>query len=266
MTHADRYKGKVAIVTGGASGIGEAVVRQLVAEGAAVVAADINTDRLSHLASELGEGCRAIPTDVTRVEEVKAMVDATVAAFGTLDVAFNVAGSARMGSILDISEEDWTFNIDLCLKGSFFCVKYEARQMAGTNTRGAIVNVASLNSQVPGWGMSGYCAAKAGLEMIGKSGSLELSEQRIRVNTVSPGLIRTPATSFMPKEMEDLFLERIPLERPGEAREIAEACLFLNSDDASYISGVNLFVDGGWANSAYPDMSGQYTRTPETLT
>jgi NAD(P)-dependent dehydrogenase (short-subunit alcohol dehydrogenase family) len=207
-----------------------------------------------------------VRTDVTNLDDVKAMVDAAVDAFGTLDVAFNVAGSARMGSILDIPEEDWIFNIDLCLRGSFFCVKYEARQMVGTGTRGAIVNVASLNSQVPGWGMSGYCAAKAGLEMVGKSGSLELSEHGIRVNTVSPGLTRTPATSFMPKEMEDLFLERIPMDRPGEAREIAEACLFLNSEAASYISGVNLFVDGGWANSAYPDMSGQYTKTPETLT
>jgi NAD(P)-dependent dehydrogenase (short-subunit alcohol dehydrogenase family) len=260
-----RYSGKVAIVTGGASGIGEAVVRELIAEGASVVAADINESGLGALAAELGERCFPVRTNVTQEAEVAAMVAAAASHFGRLDAAFNVAGSARMGPIVDQSEEDFRFSVELCLMGSFFCLKHEARQMISGGIRGAIVNVGSLNAQVPCWGLAAYSAAKAGLEMLGRSGALELAEHGIRVNTVSPGMTATPATSYMSREVKDAYLERIPLKRAATPQDQAKACLFLGSDDAAYITGVNLLVDGGWAHSAYPDMRAYFSRTPDTL-
>jgi NAD(P)-dependent dehydrogenase (short-subunit alcohol dehydrogenase family) len=253
-----RFADKVAIVTGGASGIGEAIVRQLLAEGARVVVADINEARLNLLAPELGDRCLTVRTDVTRETDIEALVAAALRRFGKIDVAFNVAGAARMAAITEQSEADWDFPLDLCLKGAFLSMKHIGRQMIASGTRGAIVNVASLNCQIPGWGMAAACAAKAGLEMLGKSGCLEFGEHGIRVNTVSPGLTKTPASAFMPKEMVDSFLERIPLQRVATPEDQAQACLFLASDAAAYITGANLFVDGGWAHTAYPDMRPYY--------
>lgn len=261
MNQSIRYVGKVAIVTAGASGIGEAIARQLVAEGASVIAADINTDRLEALACDLGEHCATIRADVSIDRDVNAMVAASVERFGKLDVAFNVAGAARTGAILDQSEEDWKYALDRCLTASFLCMKHEARQMISMGTRGAIINVASLNSQVPCWGLASYCSAKAGVEMLGKCGSLEFAPYGIRVNTVSPGLTLTPATSGMTPEIVNGYMERIPLKRRATAKDQAEACLFLGSDAASYITGVNLFVDGGWQHTAYPDMRHYFTQS-----
>jgi NAD(P)-dependent dehydrogenase (short-subunit alcohol dehydrogenase family) len=252
MTQTERYANKVAIVTGGASGIGEAVVRQLVAEGARLMAADINVVRLDALARELGDQCATIATDVTQEKEVEAMVAATVKRFGKLDVAFNIAGAARFGQLTDLSEADWHVAIGICLTGTFLCMKHEARQMIATGTRGAIVNVASLNSQVPNVGLSSYCAAKAGVEMLGKCGCIELGPHGIRVNTVSPGLTKTPPTSVMTPEVLDAYCQRIPLARQASASEQADVCLFLGSDSSSYVTGTNVFVDGGWAHAAYP--------------
>lgn len=266
MTRSSRYAGKVAIVTGAASGIGEAVARKLIAEGASVIAADLNTNQLDALARELGKSYSPIGTDVTKESDIKAMCAAAGERFGRLDAAFNVAGSARMGSIIDQSEEDFRFSVDLCLVGAFLCMKHEALAMLSAGTRGAIVNVASLNAQVPCWGLSAYCASKAGLEMLGKSGSLEFADHGIRVNTVSPGLTATPATAYMTKEITDAYLERIPMKRPATAEDQANACLFLGSEEASYITGVNLFVDGGWAHSAYPNMRPYFSETPSSLT
>ncbi len=183
-----------------------------------------------------------------------------VDAFGGLDAAFNIAGTTRMGAITDLSEEDWRFSLDLCLTGVFFAMKHAARQMIAGGVRGAIVNIASLNSVVPGWGMSAYCASKAGLEMLGKSGALEMSVHGIRVNTVSPGLTATPAANALTPDMIEKFMERIPMKRSGSAEDQADACLFLGSDLAGYITGVNLIVDGGWAVTGYPDMEPFYGR------
>jgi NAD(P)-dependent dehydrogenase (short-subunit alcohol dehydrogenase family) len=253
MVETKRYVEKVALVTGGAAGIGEAVVRQLIAEGASVLAADLNSERIGALAKELGDRCVGLRADVAKEEDVKTMVATAVEQFGRLDVAFNVAGSARMGALVDISEEDWRFSIDICLNGTFLCMKHEARQMIASGIRGSIVNVASLNAQVPAWGLASYCAAKAGLEMLGKCGSLEFAEYGIRVNSVSPGLTSTPTTSFMTPQILDAYLAMIPLKRPAKPEEQAEVCLYVGSDAAPYMTGANIYVDGGWSHNAYPD-------------
>jgi meso-butanediol dehydrogenase / (S,S)-butanediol dehydrogenase / diacetyl reductase len=251
-----RFTGKVALVTGGASGIGLAIARRLHAEGAEVVASDVNADRLAEIEAELGLRFRGVTGDVTREADVAAMVTAAVERFGGLDCAFNVAGGARPGYIVDLSEGDWDFTVDLCLKGVFLGMKHQARQMMTQGRGGTIVNIASLNAHVPVHAGSAYATAKAGVEMLTRNGALEFAPSDIRVNAVLPGLVQTPLTRrhFDNPEALAAFMQRIPLARPAQPEEIAGPALFLSSDDASYVSGASLLVDGAWAVSGYPDM------------
>ncbi len=244
------------MVTGGASGIGEGIVRRLVGEGASVVAADINEQRLKALAAELGGRLATITADVTREADMAAMVTAAVDGFGSLDVGFNVAGAAQGGPLVELTEEAWDYTVDLCLKGVFLAMKHEARQLLRQGRGGAIVNISSLNSEVPMFGGSPYCAAKAGSAMLAKCGALEWGEAGVRVNAVSPGLTDTPLTAMVERvpAVKDAYLERIPLKRAATPADIAAAACFLGSEDAAYISGVNLFVDGAWATTTYPDL------------
>lgn len=256
LVHPDRFAGKTAVVTGGASGIGRAIVTRLVAEGARVVAGDIAEAGLAELTRELGDTVRAVPADVTVEDDVERLVRTCVDTWGGVDLAFNVAGASRPALIVDLTEEDWDFTVDLCLKGVFFGIKHAARAMIASGRRGAIVNIASLNSRVPMFFGAAYCAAKAGVVALGQTGALELAEHGIRVSTVSPGLTATPLTAPMTgvPAVTEAFCERIPLGRAAQPEEIAAAALFLASDDAAYISGVNLFVDGAWEQSTYPDL------------
>jgi NAD(P)-dependent dehydrogenase (short-subunit alcohol dehydrogenase family) len=253
---AQRFDGQVAVVTGGASGIGEATVRRLLAEGASVVAGDLNAGRLEALGAELGPKLATAVCDVTDEADVEALVGLAVERFGRLDVGFNVAGAAKPGMIVDLSAEDWDFTVDICLKGVFLCMKHEARQLLAQGGGGAIVNVASLNSRVPMFGGVSYCAAKAGAAMLGECGALEWGESGIRVNTVSPGLTATPLTAGLLDipGAQDAYLERIPMRAVGTPEHMASAALYLASSDAAYVSGTNLLVDGAWATSAYPDL------------
>lgn len=250
-----RFEGKSAVVTGAASGIGLAISRQLVAEGARVVGSDLNTDLLAHVEKELGPRFVGIKGDVTREADAEALVARAVAEGGALDCAFNVAGGNRAGYIVDQSEQDWDFVIDLCLKGVFLGMKHQARQMIRQG-RGAIVNVASLNAHVPMFAGAAYCSAKAGVEMLTRNGALEWADQGIRVNAVLPGLVETPLTRphFQEPARLDAFKSRIPMGRPAQPAEIAGPAVFLASPEASYVSGSSLLVDGAWATSGYPDM------------
>ena len=253
---ATRFAGKAAVVTGGASGIGLAITRRLLAEGARVVAADLALDRLHALEAELGDGFLGLRADVTTESDLEALVAAAVDRFGGLDCAFNVAGGARPGYIVDLAEGDWDFTVDLCLKGVFLGMKHQARQMMAQGRGGAIVNIASLNAHVPMHGGAAYATAKAGVEMLTKNGALEFAASGIRVNAVLPGLVQTPLTRrhFDNPAALTAFIDRIPLGRPAQPAEIAGPALFLASDDASYVSGASLLVDGAWAVSGYPDM------------
>ena len=253
---ADRYAGKVALVTGAASGIGRATATRLVAEGAMVVGGDVNVDALEILAKDLGEQFVGQRCDVTLEVDVAALVATAVDRFGGLHAAFNIAGGSRPALIVDMTEEDWDFTVDLCLKGVFLGVKHQARQMIAQGGGGAIVNIASLNSRVPMFFGASYAAAKAGVVMVGQNAALELGEHGIRVCTVSPGLTDTPLVAALTGDAEAnaAYLERIPLKRPASPEDVASAATYLASDDASYITGVNLFVDGAWEQTAYPDL------------
>jgi meso-butanediol dehydrogenase/(S,S)-butanediol dehydrogenase/diacetyl reductase len=250
-----RFEDKVAVVTGAASGIGLSIVRQLLGHGARVVGGDINGGLLETVGKELGEGFAGLAGDVTHESHAEALVALAVEKFGGLDLAFNVAGGNRAGYLVDLSEADWSFVIDLCLKGVFLGMKHQARQMMRQGG-GAIVNIASLNAHVPMHAGAAYATAKAGCEMLTKNGALEWGHRGIRVNAVLPGLVQTPLTKphFEDPERLAAFNARIPMGRPAQPAEIAGPALFLASDAASYVSGASLVVDGAWSTSGYPDM------------
>jgi NAD(P)-dependent dehydrogenase (short-subunit alcohol dehydrogenase family) len=251
-----RFAGKAATVTGGASGIGLAIARRLIAEGASVAAGDLNTVGLDELAAEFGDRFLGVKTDVTKEADIEQLIAQTVDRYGAVNTAFNVAGGARAGYIVDLSESDWDFTVDLCLKGVFLAMKHQARQMMSQGQGGTIVNIASLNAHVPMHAGSAYVAAKAGVELLSRNGALEFAPFGIRVNAILPGLVQTPLTRrhFDNPDALAAFVERIPMGRPAQPEEIAAPALYLASDDASYVSGASLLVDGAWAVSGYPDM------------
>ena len=214
---------------------------------------------LAAAAGELGPDFLAQTADVTREADGKALVDLAIERFGGLDCAFNVAGAAQPGYIVDLDEDDWDFTVDLCLKGVFLGMKHQARAMlgrGGSRGSGAIVNIASLNAHVPMHGGAAYVSAKAGVEMLSKNAALEFADGGVRVNAVLSGLVETPLTRrhFENPDAHAAFMERIPMRRAAQPEEIAAPALYLASDDASYVSGASLLVDGAWAVSGYPDM------------
>jgi NAD(P)-dependent dehydrogenase (short-subunit alcohol dehydrogenase family) len=251
-----RFDGRVAVVTGAASGIGRAIAKRFVADGGRVVAGDVNADGLASLEHELGAHIVSARCDVTIEADVAELVAIAENKFHPLDAMFNVAGASRGALIVDMTEEDWDFTVDLCLKGVFFGIKHAARQMIAAGRTGAIINIASLNSRVPMFFGSAYSAAKAGVASLSESAALELGEHGIRVSTISPGLTDTPLVSALSGNANVLasFMKQIPLKRMASPEDIANAATFLASNEASYISGVNLFVDGGWEHTAYPDL------------
>jgi meso-butanediol dehydrogenase/(S,S)-butanediol dehydrogenase/diacetyl reductase len=251
-----RFDSTVAIVTGGVSGIGAAITRRLVDEGAQVFVADVNADAIAAVPDTFGPQVAGLRTDVTSEADMEALFAAAVERFGRLDAVYNVAGGSRPGRVVDMSLADWDFNIHLNLTGAFLGTKLGAKHFLAEKQAGSIVNIASLNSQVPMHFGSGYATAKAGVVMLTRNAALELAGDGIRVNAVSPGLVSTPLTgglTAMPGVI-DAFLDRIPQGRPAEPEEIAAAALFLGSTDASYVNGENIVVDGAWNTSGYPDL------------
>jgi meso-butanediol dehydrogenase/(S,S)-butanediol dehydrogenase/diacetyl reductase len=244
-----RFAGKVAVVTGAASGIGLAIAKRLLAEGAKVVGSDL------HPIGDLGAGFIGIEADVTKETAAEDLVGTAVDRFGAVDAAFNVAGGSRAGYIVDLAESDWDFTVDLCLKSVFLGMKHQARQMMRQGS-GSIVNIASLNAHVPMHAGSAYVAAKAGVELLSRNGALEFAEFGIRVNAILPGLVQTNLTRrhFDNPDAFAAFEQRIPMGRPAQPEEIAAPALYLASNDATYVNGASLLVDGAWAVSGYPDM------------
>jgi NAD(P)-dependent dehydrogenase (short-subunit alcohol dehydrogenase family) len=158
--------------------------------------------------------------------------------------------------LVDLTEADWNFTVDLILKGIYLCTKHEAQQMRASGRRGAIVNMSSINAHMPLFGGSAYAAAKAGVEMFTKNAALELGRDGVRVNTILPGLVHTPLTEGVISNvaLKQDFLDRIPLHRPAQPADIAGPSLFLASEDAAYVTGASLVVDGGWELTGYPDL------------
>ena len=264
MSQPGRFAGKVAIVTGGSSGIGLAVCRRLHAEGASIVMAARRAETGEVAASSIGsDRVLFVPTDVTRRDQLEALVAAAIDRFGRLDVLVNNAGGAFFGTVGTLPAKRWRQAIDVNLTSVFEVCEaalphLRATIKSGAGQGAAIVNVASISGMAGDRGMSAYNAAKAGLLNFTRSLALELSADRIRVNAVSPGPIDTPlsATTAQDPRIRAAFDRLIPLGRYGEPAEVAAAIAFLAADEASFITGANLVVDGGLsAGTGHPDLS-----------
>ncbi len=250
-----KLDGKVAIVTGGASGIGRGTVEEFVKEGARVVVADLSDDGIGELVSVLGHNAvDGVAMDVRDEDAVKSLVRQTVSRFGRLDIAFNNAGIGGFSPIQQYPLDDWDRVIGVCLTGVFLCMKHEAAQLIEQGSGGTIINTASINATQPAQGLAAYCAAKAGVSMLTKVGALELGQYQIRVNAVGPGLIHTPMTKGLTSVpgLEEAFINEAPMGRLGEPEDVAGLVSFLASDDASLISGQTYVIDGGATANRYP--------------
>lgn len=248
------YQGATTIVTGGASGIGLRVVERLHDAGAHVVVADRDAAALERLVAERGERIHPVQVDVREEADMERMV-AVARELGGLRLAVNAAGMGEGSPVVDQDLETWNRVISIVLTGVFLAVKHEARELVRLGAGGAIVNVASINANVPTWGSAAYSAAKAGVEMLTRSAAYELAEHGIRVTAVSPGIVDTPMakrTGNMEPAVISRWLDHTPLGRVGTPDDIAAAILFLGSDDATWITGHNLVIDGGLSHTAGP--------------
>src|SRR4028118_551244 len=245
------YRGKVAFVTGGASGIGRATALAFAREGAAVVVADISeqgNQETAHMIEELGGRALAVRCDVTRSEDVKAALDKTIEVFGHLDVAFNNAGSEQaITATADLTEEEWDRIVSINLRSVFLCMKYEIPLMLKQGS-GAIVNTSS-GAGVKGFkGQAAYASAKHGVVGLTKAAALDYASQNIRINAVCPGIIDTPMMdrfSSGTSEGREQVISQEPIGRMGQPEEIANAVVWLCSDASSFAVGHALVVDGG---------------------
>jgi NAD(P)-dependent dehydrogenase (short-subunit alcohol dehydrogenase family) len=254
MTMAGRVEGKVALVTGGASGIGRATALTFAREGAKLVVADLNADggqQTVHMITENGGEATFVQVDVTSTSAVEAMISKTVETYGRLDCAHNNAGIAgRIRAPLHECPEDvWDQVLAINLKGVWLCMKYEIIQMLKQGS-GAIVNTASIMGLVGSWsGTSAYNASKHGVVGLTKTAALEYARTGIRINAVCPGYIWTPLIEqalLSRPEMEEQIITRHPVGRMGRPEEIAEAVVWLCSDAASFVTGHTMTVDGGY--------------------
>jgi NAD(P)-dependent dehydrogenase (short-subunit alcohol dehydrogenase family) len=256
MSVAGRFDGRVALVTGGASGIGAATAGRFAAEGGRVAIVDRDVAAAQAAAAALGERVVAVVADVTQESQVQAAVAAAVARFGRLDVSVHAAGYGSSAEVVDLSLDQWRGVLDVDLTGVFLSTKHAARQMLRQGGGGAIVNIASTNAVQPGQGLAAYCAAKAGVVMFTQVAGMELAPQGVRVVGVGPGLTRTAATArFLDAPaVAQPWLDNIPAGRAASADEIAGLVLWLASDEAAYMSGETVFMDGGFRSRAYPTL------------
>jgi NAD(P)-dependent dehydrogenase (short-subunit alcohol dehydrogenase family) len=234
--------GKVAVVTGGASGIGRATVELFVAEGAKVVIADVNAEAGSQLASSLGPAAAFKATDVSDAGAVQALVDFTVERFGGLHVMFNNAGvSSSLRRLLDDDLRDFNRVMNVNLLGVMLGTQRAGRHMAA-NGGGSIINNASIGGIMPGIGVTVYRASKAAVIHFSRSAAIELAEFGVRVNCVAPAHIKTAITNY---DMGPVIRTSQPLQRQGEGIDVANTVVYLGSDRAAQVTGVVLPVDGG---------------------
>ena len=237
---------KVAFVTGAGQGMGRAIVRHFAEQGAKVVAADINLDAARQSIEGLGEKALAVSCNVADSDSVATAMAAVHAHFGSLDVLVNNAGIGSIDAFAQTPDEHWQRVIGVNLTGPFFCSREAVKLMLAAATPGVIINISST-AALTGEGPSHYCAAKAGVMGLTRSMARELAANGIRVNTIVPGPTNTPMMADIPDDWMQSMLKAIPLGRMGETEEIARVAAFLASEDAGFITGQNLAVNGGMA-------------------
>ncbi|MFD4818936.1 SDR family NAD(P)-dependent oxidoreductase [Peribacillus butanolivorans] len=243
-----KLKDKVAIVTGGASGIGEATVRLFAEEGAKVVIADFS-ERGKDISVELntnGFNTLFVKTDVTNEEDIKQMINETVNKYGRLDIMYANAGVADDAPAHELSYERWKRTIDINLSGVFLSDKYSIEQFLKQGTGGVIVNAGSIHSFVSLPNPTAYSSAKGGVKLLTQNLCTAYAKDGIRINAVCPGYIDTPLLASVDPQTKEYLVSLHPQGRLGKPEEIAKAVLFLASDDASFVNGTTLLVDGGY--------------------
>lgn len=244
-----RLTDKVAIVTGAARGIGRASAERLLAEGAKVVISDIDEEQLNRTAVELGAAGRVLVqrADVARKSDVLQLIEAAVRHFGRLDIMVNNAGIAPVVDFLDVTEELLDRVLDVNLKGAFYGTQAAGRQMISQGQGGVIINMSSINSGLANPNVAPYAISKGGMNQVTSTAAVAFAPHGIRVVGVGPGTIMTDmvAGAFVNSAGNHAILSRTPLGRYGQASEIAAVVAFLASDDASYMTGETVYVDGG---------------------
>lgn len=252
-----KLKDKVALITGSSQGIGAGIAERFAKEGADVVINYVGgEDRAAEMVKTIrGLGRKAIDVqaDVSNVTEVNAMFDKAFSEMGTVDILVNNAGIEIRAPMWEVTEKDWDRVVDINLKGSFFCTQALVQRLMKSKSPGRVINISSVHEELPFPHFSAYCASKGGVKMLMRNLMVELAPLGITINNIAPGAIETPINKDLlndPKELKAL-LANIPLNRLGQTSDVAGAAVFLASDDASYVTGTTVTVDGGliWSYS-----------------
>ena len=241
--------GKVAIVTGGSSGIGKAIVKTYLDHGAKVAIVDVDEETLQETEEELTkskEKILLVKADITKVKDVKKAVDETVKKWKKIDVLVNNAGVGTISSLIEMTEEEWDYVLDINLKGMFLFTREVAKVMIAQK-EGCIINLSSINEEIPLAGEIHYCVSKGGVKMLTRTVALELAPYNIRVNAIAPGMTETALTEeiLVIPELKNAVLHQIPLGRIAKPEDIAKVAVFLASHYASWVTGTTICVDGG---------------------
>ncbi len=238
---------RVALITGASRGIGRSIALALAAQGAKIVAVDIDLQATEEFVAELkakGTEAVAVQGNVTVAADVEKMVRVAKETFDRIDILVNNAGITRDALLIRMKDEDWDAVLDVNLKGAFLCTRAVSRLMS-KQRHGRIINIASIVGQMGNAGQANYCASKAGLMGLTRSNARELAKRNITVNAVAPGFIATAMTEALPEEKRQELAAQIPLARLGSADDIANTVVFLASDNTGYITGQVIGVNGG---------------------
>jgi len=236
-----KLENKIAIITGSSAGIGLAIAERFIKEGAKVVFSDINEIDVS----QFGDNVIFKKCDVSKSNEVDELVSACLEKFGGLDIMVNNAGIGTLADITNLSDEEWHRVIDINLSGVFYGARAASKVM---KQGGSIINMSSILGSVGFASAVAYCAAKGGVDQITKAGALDLSKKGIRINSIAPGFIKTNITKGLQEDetYSNFINSMTPMGRMGEVDDIAKAAVYLASDDSSYVTGLTLYVDGGY--------------------
>ncbi|WP_341301908.1 3-oxoacyl-[acyl-carrier-protein] reductase [Lysinibacillus sp. FSL H8-0500] len=243
-----KLEGKVAVVTGASRGIGRAIALKLADEGAKVVVnysgSQAKAEEVVAMIQENGGEAIAVQASVSQTEEVTTLMNTAIKTFGTLDILVNNAGITRDNLLMRMKEDEWDDVLNTNLKGVFLCTKAVTRQMMKQRA-GRIINISSIVGVAGNAGQANYVAAKAGVIGLTKTTAKELASRNILVNAIAPGFIETEMTDQLPEDIKQGMLTEIPLAKLGQPEDIAKAVAFLASDDANYMTGQTLHIDGG---------------------
>ncbi len=237
-----KLENKIAIVTGACSGIGKAIAEEFLKQGAFVVFSDINEIEIN------SENSFFIKCDVSKSEQVDNLIDETIKKFNKVDIMVNNAGIGTVGDVLSTNDDDWNKIISTNLSSVFYGMRAASNKMKEKGINGSIINITSILGTVGFRGAIGYCASKGGINQLTKAGALDLAPFNIRVNAIAPGFIKTQMTKGINEDanLKSYIEQKTPLGHMGEPIDIAKGAVYLASEDAKYVTGNILYIDGGW--------------------